>query len=547
MHAQPAWCVAGGSAHASRVAAARGALSSPKLAFARATPRCTSRTRAAAGVLTHACPQHGGLAGHGSCSRRRARERRCERGAAGLCAGGVSAAGVHLSTLWPRALRDARGAAQAHVAVCGVAEAAAASLTACRARRGALRARSCDRRVGRSYAARDTRRRVRLLPPRSSRTTTTRPRRARRAAPLAPAMPRGRGVRQVRAAGTITRPPHVPGRRRRRWGHVLRTDLLAPSAPCCRAGAGPTTVSRGRAGADNPPARGARVVRLRLPARALVLVAVRAALLLLLLVAPRGAAAQTNLALGKTATASTNSWPASNGPDQSNNGEVLTCVSSTGVGFTITDSEASAWWMVDLGATYTVSTVAVYGRNDGVAGNIAQSANLQLRVGDSGASGGAANAVCGTDGFAAAAEGTSAHRRARGAAKWMARGACVCACRARAVLRRHATAQPRPAAARARAQRSHAACLAATCPLCANRRTTSASARCRCSAHRLHRRLRCRPAPARPLHRPTRARRRRCLRPGQARRHRCHRPGPARRRHRRCLLALACTFPLAAT
>jgi hypothetical protein len=64
------------------------------------------------------------------------------------------------------------------------------------------------------------------------------------------------------------------------------------------------------------------------------------------------------------------------------------------------------WWMVDLGAQYFIDEVALFGRYTSL--YVSQSANLQLRIGNSSASGGAANPACTTDLIAAPYTGAGA-------------------------------------------------------------------------------------------------------------------------------------------
>jgi hypothetical protein len=68
--------------------------------------------------------------------------------------------------------------------------------------------------------------------------------------------------------------------------------------------------------------------------------------------------ALTNLALGKTATESSTSSPASRAVDGNTDGYYFDgSVSHTGL-------DANAWWQVDLGASYTITTVRLWNRTD---------------------------------------------------------------------------------------------------------------------------------------------------------------------------------------
>jgi Leucine-rich repeat (LRR) protein len=71
------------------------------------------------------------------------------------------------------------------------------------------------------------------------------------------------------------------------------------------------------------------------------------------------------------------------------------CDAPDGAGMIMTSSGSGSapWYMVDLGGPYTISSVILTGR----AAAIAQSSNLQIRVGSSDVNGGVSNAVCATN------------------------------------------------------------------------------------------------------------------------------------------------------
>ena len=115
--------------------------------------------------------------------------------------------------------------------------------------------------------------------------------------------------------------------------------------------------------------------------------------------------ASQNIALGGTATQSSmyvNSPPtAAGGPYDAGRAidGLFTCDSdlnnaTSSKSMAVTTSEMG-WWMLDLGAASLVYEVKVYGRF--VTTQLSQSTNLMVRVGNSSASGGAANTACTTD------------------------------------------------------------------------------------------------------------------------------------------------------
>jgi hypothetical protein len=101
-----------------------------------------------------------------------------------------------------------------------------------------------------------------------------------------------------------------------------------------------------------------------------------------------------NVAHNKTATLS--AQYATYAPSAATDGIFTSCNAASGGSNSLATADTGmGWLLIDLGATYAISQVGLYGRS-ATAGLLEQSANLEVRIGASGADGGVSNALCAT-------------------------------------------------------------------------------------------------------------------------------------------------------